>query len=118
MLPKEQWGVIIGVGVGIAVHAFVGTLVIVAHAPSSRRCWCVGSGLFGSRMTLLMFAISLTVLLLHQDQLRGRQRCGLPVAGLGILPEHPVKVGNSSSSWRLASVSSSRRALHWASMAR
>jgi hypothetical protein len=67
-------------------------LVIVAHASSSRRHQGTGSGLFNSRTTLLPLTISLTALLLHRDQLRGRQQSGLPVAGFGVLPELPVEV--------------------------
>jgi hypothetical protein len=49
--------------------------------------------MFGSRTTLLPLAVPLTGLVLDRDQLRGRQWCGLPVAGLRVLPQLLVKVG-------------------------
>jgi hypothetical protein len=74
--------------------------------------------LLGCRTTLLPLAVSLTVLLLHRDLLRGRQRGGLTVAGLMVLSELPVEVGQLLIKRRLASVSSSRHALRWVSVAR
>jgi hypothetical protein len=73
--------------------------------------------LLGCRTTLLPLAVSLTVLLLHRDLLRGRQRGGLTVARLMVLSELPVEVGQLLNKRRLASVSSLRHALQWASVA-
>jgi hypothetical protein len=83
--PEERRG--ITVGVGIDVRTLIGALVVVACAPSSLRRRGGGSRLFSSRTVLLVLAVSLTGLLLHRDQLRDRQRCGLPVAELWVLPQ-------------------------------
>jgi hypothetical protein len=60
---------------------------------SSRRCRGTGSGLLVYGTTLLPLTVSLTTLLLHRDLLRGQQRGRVSVAGLMVLPEFPMEVG-------------------------
>jgi hypothetical protein len=89
--PEGRRGVT--VVVGIDVRALVGASVVVVGPSPSRWRLGAGSGLLGSRMTLLVLVIPLTGLLLHGDHLWGWQRRGLWVAGFMVLPELPVEVG-------------------------
>jgi hypothetical protein len=49
--------------------------------------------LFSSRIVFLPLTIPLTGLFLHRDHLWDRLWCRLPVAGLRVLPQLPVKDG-------------------------
>jgi hypothetical protein len=90
-LPEERWG--ITVGVGVDVRTLVGASVIVTRTSSGQRCRGAGSRLFDSKTTFLSLVVPLTRLFLHRDHLWGRQWCGLPVAGLWVVPQLSVKVG-------------------------